>query len=107
MKIKLPAEICLQVSNKCKTYYQKYIPSDIIIADTEMSDLVTVDKAKLPGHDAMNTYFLDLAAVITTKLKTCFTIRQLTWQVFHAVPDQFSGIYFVCVHINRKVLKMF
>ena len=43
-----------------------------------MSDLVTVDKTNLPGHDVMNTYFQDLAAVVRTNLKDCLKIKQLT-----------------------------
>ena len=58
---------------------------------TEMYNLVTVDKSNLPGHDVMNTYFLDLAAVVRTQLKDCFTIRHLTREIFHSVPDQFSS----------------
>ena len=44
-----------------------------------MYDLVTVDKTYLPGHEVMNTYFLDLAATVGTQLKHYFTVRQLTW----------------------------
>ena len=46
--------------------------------DTAMYDLAAVDKSKLPGHDVMNTQYLDLAAVARTQVKDCFTIRQLT-----------------------------
>ena len=70
-----------------------------------MSDLVTVDKTNLPGHDFMNMYFLDLASIVRTKLKGCFTITQLTWQIFHSVPDQFSIIYFVCDIYQQKSIK--
>ena len=38
-----------------------------MLSDTEMSDLVTVDKTNLCVHDAMNTYFLDLTAVVRIK----------------------------------------
>ena len=38
-----------------------------MLSDTAMSDLVTVDKTNLCGHDAMNMYFLDLAAVVRIK----------------------------------------
>ena len=34
--------------------------------DTAMYDLVTIDKTYLPGHDVMNTYFLDLTATVET-----------------------------------------
>ena len=44
-----------------------------------MYDLVTVDQTYLPGHDVMNTYFLDLAPAVGTQLKHYFTVRQLTW----------------------------
>ena len=70
-----------------------------------MSHLVTVDKTDFPGHDVMNMYFLDLAAVARAKLKDCFTIRQLTWQIFHSVPDQFSIIYFVSDTYQQKNIK--
>ena len=44
-----------------------------------MYDLVNVDKTYLPGHNVINTYFLDLAAAIGTQFKHYFTVRQLIW----------------------------
>ena len=38
-----------------------------MLSDTAMSELVTVDKTNLCGHDAMNMYFLDLTANIRIK----------------------------------------
>ena len=35
----------------------------------------------------------------------CFTIRQLTWQIFYSVPNQFSSIYFVCNIYQQKSIK--
>ena len=70
-----------------------------------MPDLVTVDKTNLPGHDVISTYFPDLAAIVRTKLKNCFIIRQLTWQIFHSVPNQFPSIYFDCDTYQQKSIK--
>ena len=56
---------------------------------TAMYDLVTVDKTYLPGHDVMNTYFLDLAATVATQLKHYFTV----------------SIYFVCNTCRQKIIK--
>ena len=64
---------------------------------------VTVDKAKLPVH-IMNAFFLDLAALVRTQLKDCFTIRQLTSQIFHSVTDQFSSIHFICDTYQQKTI---
>ena len=97
------APVCLALGNSDRTI-RKTCKSKLY--DIAMSDLVTVDKTDLPGHDVVNTYFLNLTAVVRTKLKDCFTIRQLTWQIFHSVPDQFSSIYFFCDAYHRKVLKM-
>ena len=96
------APVCLALGNSDRTI-RKTCKSKLY--DTAMSDLVTVDKTGLPGHDVMNTYFVDLAAVVRTKLKGCFTIRQLTWQIFHSVPDQFSIIYFFCDTYQQKSIK--
>ena len=38
-----------------------------MLSDTAMSELVTVDKTNLCGHDAMNMYFLDLTANVRVK----------------------------------------
>ena len=67
--------------------------------------LPTVDKTNLPGHDVMNTYFLDLASVARRQLKNFFTIRQLTWHIFHSIPNQFSSIYFICDTCQQKSVK--
>ena len=87
------ASVCLAVGNSDGTI-RKTCKSEL--CDTAMSDLVTVDKTNLPGHDVMNRYFLDLATFVRTKLKDCFTVRQLILQIFHSVPNQFFSIYFVC-----------
>ena len=38
-----------------------------MLSGTAMSELVTVDKTNLCGHDAMNMYFLDLTANVRIK----------------------------------------
>ena len=77
----LVAPACLvldgTISKTCKS----------MLFDTTMSDLVTVDKTNLPGHDVMNMYFLDLAVIVRTKPNNCFIIRQLTWQIFLLISD--------------------
>ena len=65
------------------------------LQDTAMYDLVTVDKTNLRGQNALNTHFLNLATVVGTQLKDCFTVRELAWQIFHLARDKVSGIYFV------------
>ena len=70
-----------------------------------MYDLVTIDKTYLPGHDVLNTYFLDLAATVETQLRHCFTVRQLTWKIFNSVLEQFSSIYFDCDTYRQKIIK--
>ena len=55
---------CLALGNSDRTT-RKTCKS--MLSDTEMSDLVTVDKTNLCGYDAMNMYFLDLAAVVRIK----------------------------------------
>ena len=98
----LVAPFCLALGNSNGTI-SKTCKS--MLSDTAMSDLVTIDKTNFPGHDVMITYFLDLAAVVRTKPKDCFIIKQLTCQIFHSVSDQFSGIYFVCDTYQQKSIK--
>ena len=54
-----------------------------------MYDLVTIDKTYLPGHDVMNTYFLDLTATVETISALFYskTVKMVdisfgTWTIF-------------------------
>ena len=95
------APVCLALGNSDRAI-RKTCKSKLY--NTAMSYLETVDKTNLPGH-VMNMYFLDLAAVVRTELKDCFTIRQLTWQIFHLVPEQISSICFVCDTYQQKSIE--
>ena len=66
------APVCLALGNSDGTIRKT---CKLKLDNTAMSDLVIVDKTDLPGHNVMNMYFLDLAAVVRTKLKGCFAIR--------------------------------
>ena len=61
----LLAPVCLALGNSDGTI-RKTCKSKLY--DTAIYDLVTVDKTNLPGHDFMNTYFLDLAVVVRKQL---------------------------------------
>ena len=72
----LLAPVCLALGNSNRTI-RKACKSNLY--DTAVYDLVTVNKTYLPGHDVMNTYFLDLAATVGIQLKHYFAVRQLAW----------------------------
>ena len=73
------ASVCLALGNSDDTI-RKTCKSKLY--DTAVSDLVTVDKTNLPGHDLMNAYFLDLAAVVRTKRINMADISFGTWRIF-------------------------
>ena len=93
------APVCLALGNSDERIRKT---CKLKFCNTAMSDLVIFDKTNFPGHDAMNTHFLDLAALVRAKLKDSFTIRQLTWE---SVPNQFSSTFFVCDTYQQKSFK--
>ena len=63
-----------------------------------MNELVIVHEQLLPDSYLLNTYFLDLIAVIRTIGSDCNrkSIRDLAWYVIKSIPRQFTTIYLVC-----------
>ena len=70
-----------------------------------MDDLQVIDEQDLPDADSLNTYFLDLAALIRSLLNDNKTIRQLTWKTLHSIPKQYSTIYVACDTYREQSIK--
>ena len=54
--------------------------------DAAMSDLRVIDATQLPNASTLDTYFLDLVAVIRTISGSTGTIRELAWEYSEYCP---------------------
>ena len=61
-----------------------------------MCDLHIINESTLHEIPNLETYYLDLVAVIRTLTRTSGTIRDLAWKILQMVSKQFKNIYLVC-----------
>ena len=75
------------------------------LLDAALSDLRIVNIQDLPPPNDLNTYFLDVIAVIRSSICINGSIRNFAWRMITSVPSQYTKIFLVCDTQSKKYQK--